>query len=86
MALDYPEEHRREALGITAAIVLLLALICFFLKFNGPNPPLTNMGGDGVELNYGLDEAGSGDIQTMATANASQNREDSRPPAAPRGV
>ena len=82
MALDYPEEHRREALGITAAIVLLLALICFFLKFNGPNPPLTAMGGDGVELNYGLDEAGSGDIQTMATANASQNREDSRPPAA----
>ncbi|TDN39228.1 hypothetical protein E4631_15890 [Hymenobacter sp. UV11] len=82
MALDYPEEHRREALAITAAIVLLLALVCFFLKFNGPNPPLTALGGDGVELNYGLDEAGSGDIQTMATANASQNREDSRPPAA----
>jgi len=82
MAFDYPEEHRREALAITAAIVLLLALVCFFLKFNGPNPPLTALGGDGVELNYGLDEAGSGDIQTMATANASQNREDSRPPAA----
>ena len=82
MALDYPEEHRREALAITAAIVLLLALVCFFLKFNGPNPPLTTMGGDGVELNYGLDAAGSGDIQTMATANASLNKEDSRPPAA----
>ena len=24
MALDYPEEHRREALGITAGVVLLL--------------------------------------------------------------
>ncbi|GAA4499057.1 hypothetical protein GCM10023172_17100 [Hymenobacter ginsengisoli] len=82
MALDYPEEHRREALGITAAVVLVLALLCFFLKFNGPNPPLELLGGDGVELNYGLDEAGSGDIQTMATANASQNKEDSRPPAA----
>jgi hypothetical protein len=82
MALDYPEEHRREALGITAAIVLLLALVCFFLKFSGPNPPLTALGGDGVELNYGLDEAGSGDVQTMATANASPNQEDSRPPAA----
>jgi hypothetical protein len=82
MALDYPEEHRREALGITAAVVVLLALICFFLKFSGPNPPLEVLGGDGVELNYGLDEAGSGDVQTMATANASQNREDSRPPAA----
>lgn len=82
MALDYPEEHRREALLITAAIVVLLALLCFFIKFSGPNPPLEALGGDGVELNYGLDEAGSGDIQTMATANASQNREDSRPPAA----
>ena len=82
MALDYPEEHRREALLITAAIVVLLALLCFFIKFSGPNPPLEALGGDGVELNYGLDEAGSGDIQTLATANASQNREDSRPPAA----
>ncbi|RZJ59101.1 MAG: hypothetical protein EOO58_04385, partial [Hymenobacter sp.] len=82
MALDYPEEHRREALGITAAVVLLLALICFFLKFNGPNPPIEPLGGDGVELNYGLDAAGSGDVQTLATANASLNKEDSRPPAA----
>lgn len=84
MALDYPEEHRREALLITAAIVLALALLCFFIRFSGPNPPLQALGGDGVELNYGLDEAGSGDVQTMATANASPNREDSRPPAASR--
>ncbi len=81
MALDYPEEHRREALGITAVVVVVLALLCFLLKFNGPNPPLDVVGGDGVELNYGLDQAGSGDVQTMATANASLNREDSRPPA-----
>lgn len=84
MALDYPEEHRREALGITAAVLLLLILACFFIKFTGPNPPLTEMGGDGVELNYGLDAAGGGDVQTMATANASLNKEDSRPPAATR--
>ena len=83
MALDYPEEHRREALGITAAVVLLLALVCFFLKFTGPNPPITALGGDGVELNYGLDAAGAGDVQTMATANASLNKEDSRPPRRP---
>ncbi|RZJ59264.1 MAG: hypothetical protein EOO58_04205, partial [Hymenobacter sp.] len=69
MALDYPEEHRREALLITAGVVLLLALLCFFLRFSGPNPPLETLGGDGVELNYGLDEAGGGDVQTLATAN-----------------
>lgn len=82
MALDYPEPNRRVALAGTVAVHLLLALLFFFVVFKGPDPPLTAMGGDGVELNYGLDEAGSGDIQTMATANASQNREDSRPPAA----
>jgi outer membrane biosynthesis protein TonB len=82
MALDYPEQHRREALIGTIIFHLLLALLFFFIVFKGPDPPLTAMGGDGVELNYGLDEAGSGDIQTLATANASQNREDSRPPAA----
>lgn len=82
MALDYPEQHRREALIGTLVFHLLLALLFFFVVFKGPDPPLSAMGGDGVELNYGLDEAGSGDIQSMATANASQNREDSRPPAA----
>ncbi|MGI4874473.1 MAG: hypothetical protein ACRYFX_25230 [Janthinobacterium lividum] len=82
MALDYPEEYRREALGITAVLLLLLALLCYFITFRGPNPPLELMGGDGVELNYGLDAEGSGDVQTRATANASRNREDSRPPAA----
>lgn len=81
MALDYPEEHRREALLITLGIHALLALLFFFVVFRGPDPPLTDLGGTGVELNYGLDEAGSGDIQSTAPANASPNREDSRPPA-----
>ena len=84
MALDYPEEHRREALIITTVVMGLLALLCFFIHFSGPNPPLETMGGDGVELNYGLDAAGGGDVQTMAPANASPNRADSRPPAATR--
>ncbi|QKG52463.1 hypothetical protein [Hymenobacter sp. BRD67] len=82
MALDYPEQHRREALIGTVVVHLLLALLFYFVVFRGPDPPLTALGGDGVELNYGLDEAGSGNIQTKATANASQNREDSRPAAA----
>ena len=82
MALDYPEPNRRAALAGTVAVHLLLALLFFFVVFKGPDPPLTAVGGDGVELNYGVDEAGSGDIQTRATANASQNRADSRPPAA----
>ncbi|WP_310392560.1 hypothetical protein [Hymenobacter sp.] len=82
MAIDYPEPHRREALIGTLVVNGLLLLLFIFTVFKGPNPPLAAIGGDGVELNYGLDEAGSGDVQSTATANKSPNREDSRPPVA----
>ncbi|UPL50904.1 hypothetical protein [Hymenobacter sublimis] len=83
MATEYREEHRREALLGTVMINAALAALFFFTVFKGPDPPLDELaGGDGVELNYGVDEVGSGDIQSQAPANESQNREDSRPPAA----
>lgn len=84
MAIDYPEQHRREALIGTIALHVLLVLLFFFAKFNGPNPPLETFetgGGGDVELNYGLDSEGSGNVQTTAAANDSDNREDSKPPA-----
>ena len=83
MAIDYQEPHRREGLIGTLVVHGLLLLLFIFSVFKGPNPPLAPLGGgDGVELNYGLDEAGSGTVQSMAPANASPNREDSRPPQA----
>ena len=84
MALDYPEEHRREGLIGTVVLHVLLALLFIFSVFNGPNPPLDSYetgGGGDLELNYGLDPEGYGDVQTTAAANASDNREDSKPPA-----
>lgn len=81
MALDYREQHRREAIIGTVVIHALLVALFVFTVFKGPDPPLTEMGGGGVELNYGVDEAGYGDIQTLAQANNSRNTEDSRPPA-----
>jgi TonB family protein len=82
MATEYREEHRREALIGTILIHAALAALFIFTVFKGPDPPLETLGGDGVELNYGVDEVGSGDIQSQAPANESKNREDSRPPAA----
>jgi len=83
MAIDYPEPHRREALVGTLVVHGLLLLLFIFTVFKGPNPPLAALGGgDGVELNYGLDAAGSGEVQSLATANKSLNRADSRPPIA----
>ena len=82
MAIDYPEPHRREALVGTLVVHGVLLLLFIFMVFKGPNPPLAALGGGGgeVELNYGFDPAGSGTVQSMAPANNSRNREDSRPP------
>ncbi|TGE24402.1 hypothetical protein E5K00_04065 [Hymenobacter aquaticus] len=81
MPIEYREQHRREAIIGTVVVHALLIGLFVFTVFKGPDPPLLGLGGDGVELNYGIDEAGSGDIQSKALANESPNREDSRPPA-----
>ena len=83
MAIDYREPHRREGLIGTLVVHGVLLLLFIFMVFKGPNPPLAALGGgDGLELNYGLDPAGSGEIQSRAPANNSPNRQDSRPPQA----
>lgn len=83
MAIDYREPHRREGLIGTLVVHGVLLLLFIFMVFKGPNPPLAALGGgDGVELNYGLDPGGSGDIQSRAPATNSPNRQDSRPPQA----
>ncbi|WP_400190926.1 hypothetical protein [Hymenobacter sp. B81] len=81
MAVEFREEHRREALIGTLVVHGLLALAFLLIVFKNPPDDIVLNSGGGVELNYGLDDAGSGDIQTTAPANDSPNREDSRPPA-----
>ena len=83
MAIDYPEPNRRTALMGTLLVHGLLLLLFLFVHFAGPNPPLESpmvSGSGGVELNYGLDPVGAGDVQSTAPANPSPNRADSRPP------
>ena len=74
-------ERDYRTYGLVGTILFHLALLLLFLFsiFTAPDPPLG--GGDGVVLNYGIDEAGFGDIQTTAPANESKNTEDSRPSA-----
>jgi hypothetical protein len=53
--------------GVTGSLVihLLLLLILLFLGINLPNPPLSERGGGGIELNYGTDLEGMGETQAM---------------------
>ncbi|SFC25652.1 protein TonB, links inner and outer membranes [Flexibacter flexilis DSM 6793] len=70
------EEKRNKTISfsITVALHILLLLCCFFVwKWYPPDPPLPDYG---VELNFGLDEAGYGDLQTTAPPSDATSTED----------
>jgi outer membrane biosynthesis protein TonB len=54
------------SLGIHGAIVLLLLLI---VAWRAPNPPLEEYG---IELNFGMDDQGSGDVQPETPVGAEE--------------
>jgi periplasmic protein TonB len=53
---------RNKALIISVFFYTLVLIISFFIIWSPPNPPLD--AGSGLELNFGTDDAGSGDVQT----------------------
>jgi len=71
------KKNKNIALAVSLSLhALLLLLLYFFVTFQPPNPPLS---AGGVELNFGLDPAGYGDIQSLAPPNDSKNTEDAKP-------
>lgn len=71
------KEHRKKALMISGGlyIVFLGALLFFKILYEPAEEPLAM----GVDLNYGLDLTGYGDIQTTNKASASRNNYDVKP-------
>ena len=70
------QENRNKSVSfsITLGIHALLLLCCLFLwKWTPPDPPLPDYG---VELNFGLDEAGFGDLQTTAPPSDATSTDD----------
>jgi outer membrane biosynthesis protein TonB len=79
IALTKEEEKNKRiaaAISITLHAIILL-LLFYLLAWNGaPGKPDEEIG---IELNFGMDAVGSGDIQSKATPNESKNVRDSRP-------
>jgi periplasmic protein TonB len=71
------KEHRKKALLISAAFyaVILTAMFFFKIMYEPTEEPIAM----GVDLNYGLDLTGYGDIQTLNKANDSKNDYDVAP-------
>ncbi|GEO03648.1 hypothetical protein AAE02nite_13120 [Adhaeribacter aerolatus] len=78
--LETSQEQKDRRIALTVSIVfhaLLLLLLFYIMAWRAPDPPLPEFG---IELNFGMDATGSGDVQSAAVANETPNREDSRPP------
>jgi len=62
--MESKSENRNTKIGFTISVVfhgLLLLLFFFLMAWRAPNPPNPEYG---IELNFGLDDGGSGEIQT----------------------
>lgn len=71
------EKNKRIAAGVSIGVhVLIVLLLIYMLAWRAPDPPAEEIG---IQLNFGMDNVGSGDVQTEATPNESKNVEDSKP-------
>lgn len=75
--LPKEKENRKIGMGVSLGIHLaLLILFMLFAAYKPPYPP--NPGIPGVELNFGLTDAGMGEVQKENTTQT-ENTEDSKP-------
>lgn len=75
------QEQSHLSKGVIGSLLIhaLILLILFYFIISPPNPPLGELGGSGIELNYGLDAEGYGDVQTMNNASDSPLKEEAAP-------
>jgi periplasmic protein TonB len=71
------ESHKKQALIVS--VIMYAMFLAAMLLFNIMYEPLEEPIEMGVDLNYGVDLVGSGNIQTMNKANASKNNYDVKP-------
>ncbi|MEQ9591024.1 MAG: hypothetical protein RLN86_00405, partial [Cyclobacteriaceae bacterium] len=73
------EEKKNRRIGMITSIGVHLALILAFLfimAWRAPNPPLPEYG---IELNFGLDDQGYGEVQPETPANEAESAEEQPP-------
>jgi protein TonB len=74
MTMSEKEEKKNRLVGILTSVSVHLAVLLVFLFVGGwtpPDPPLSELG-SGVELNFGLDQEGQGEVQPTVPAGATE--------------
>ncbi|MBC8111015.1 MAG: hypothetical protein H7Y04_08150 [Verrucomicrobia bacterium] len=64
--------NRNKAFIISVLLHVLLLIMAWLVVFYPPDPPLSERGG-GVELNFGTDDFGNGDVQSLEIGGADNN-------------
>ena len=77
-AIDQNKSHEIKAMAISAFIYAAILVSLYLIKI--AYEPVEELA-MGVDLNYGVDLVGSGDIQTHNQANDSKNNFEAAPPA-----
>lgn len=79
------QEKKNKKIGMAVSVglhAIVLLIFFFILAWRAPDPPLPEYG---IELNFGLDDAGYGDKQPVTPASRSQAQE-SQPESKPEPV
>jgi len=78
LSQEIQNQNRRQALIVTIGIhAAVFALLFFLVVFRPPDPPIT-MSMYGVEVDFGVDDEGSGEIRSLAPANTNRPNPDAR--------
>ena len=65
MEVSTERNNRLIAMGITTLVAGLLLIVIFLIKFITPIPPFEESAQGGLEVNFGFDEAGMGNNNSM---------------------
>ncbi len=81
--MDYTFErnNRYISLGITLLFATLLFIIFLFIKFITPIPPFDISPMGGLEVNFGFDEAGMGDNNSLQPVSDNQKNKNASQPS-----
>lgn len=78
---DKEKKNKRVAMIMSGSLhAALVILFLFLLAWREPNPPLPEYG---IELNFGLDQQGSGDVQRTSPQRVSPSQEEDARPNTP---
>jgi outer membrane biosynthesis protein TonB len=81
--IEDPKEKKNRRVGILVSIgvhALILVLFAFLLAWRAPDPPLPEYG---IEINFGVSEVGSGEVQPETAPVESDSEEEAAPEDSP---